>query len=103
MSDFFDLSDCSLPSDKVVEYVHRARRIHKIKGLKLCNNRLNVAGFERMTEFLQGVSNINLANNNLNENIFEVIARNKDRLESLRLINLSHNPITLDKKSAGRM
>jgi hypothetical protein len=29
----------------VVEYVHRARRIHKIKGLKLCNNRLNLAGF----------------------------------------------------------
>jgi hypothetical protein len=56
-----------------------------------------------MTEFLQGVSNINLANNNINEGVFEVIMRNKERLESLRLINLSHNPITLDKKSASRM
>lgn len=77
--------------------------MHKIKGLKLCNNRLNVAGFERMTEFLQGVSNINLANNNLSEAIFDAIVRNKDRLDSLRLINLSHNPITLDKKAASKM
>jgi hypothetical protein len=77
--------------------------MHKIKGLKLCNNHLNVAGFERMTEFMQGVSNVNLANNNLSEGVFEVILRHKDRLESLRLINLSHNPITLDKKAATRM
>jgi hypothetical protein len=56
-----------------------------------------------MTEFMQGVSNVNLANNNINEGVFEVILRNKDRLESLRLINLSHNPITLDKKAAARM
>lgn len=77
--------------------------MHKIKGLKLCNNRLNVAGFERMTEFMQGVSNINLANNCLNEGIFETILKNKERLESLRLINLSHNAINLDKKAAAKM
>jgi len=29
----------------VVEYVHRARRLHRIKGLKICNNRLTTAGF----------------------------------------------------------
>jgi hypothetical protein len=56
-----------------------------------------------MTEFMQGVSNVNLANNNINEGVFEAILRNKERLESLRLINLSHNPITLDKKAAARM
>ena len=45
LCDFFDLSDCNLESERVVEYVHRARRIHKIRGLKICNNRLTNAGF----------------------------------------------------------
>ena len=47
--DFFDISDCHLPSDKLVEYVHRARRIHKIRGLKICNNHLTIQGFDKMT------------------------------------------------------
>lgn len=103
LSDFFDISECHLSSDKVVEYVHRARRIHKIKGLKLCNNRLTVTGFEKMTEFLQGVSNINLANNLVNETVFDVIVKYRERLESLRVLNLAHNPITLDKKANIRL
>jgi len=51
-----------------------------------------------MTEFLQGVSNINAANNLLNENIFDVILKYRDRLNSLKVINLSLNPISLDVK-----
>jgi aryl carrier-like protein len=103
LSDFFDLSDCNLESDRLVEYVHRARRIHKIRGLKICNNRLTTAGFEKMTEYLQGVSNINAGNNDLNELIFEVILRHKERLDSLRMLTLAHNPVSMDKKAAARL
>ena len=49
-----------------------------------------------MTEFLQGVSNINAAYNLLNENVFDVILKYRDRLDSLKVINLSHNPFNLD-------
>ena len=49
LCDFFDISDCNLSSDQVVDYVHRARRIHKIRGLKICNNRLTTQGFDRMS------------------------------------------------------
>lgn len=56
-----------------------------------------------MSEFLHGVSNINMANNMISEAIFDVILKNRDRLESLRVVNLSHNPITLDKKASAKM
>jgi hypothetical protein len=78
----------------VVEYVHRARRIHKIRGLKLSSNHLNSQGFERMLEFLKGVGNINLANNEINETIFDILIKNRDRVDALKIINLSHNPIS---------
>jgi hypothetical protein len=87
----------------VVEYVHRARKAHRIRGLKLCGNHLTTAGFERMIEFLHGVSNINMANNLISESIFDLIVRNREKLEALKVLNLSHNPITLDKKAAARM
>lgn len=63
LTDFFDISECNLSSDKVVEYVVRARRIHRIRGLKLSSNRLTSQGFEKMLDSLKGVGNINLANN----------------------------------------
>jgi hypothetical protein len=63
LTDFFDISDCNLPSERVVEFVQRARRIHKIRGLKLSSNHLNTQGFDRMIDSLKGVGNINLANN----------------------------------------
>ena len=103
LSDVFDISDCNLASEKAIEYVHRARRIHKIRGLKLCSNKLTTAGFEKLTEFMQGVSNINVANNQITEAVFEAILKYRDRLESLKAINLTHNPITLDKKAASRL
>jgi hypothetical protein len=56
-----------------------------------------------MTEYLQGVSNINAANNELNEGIFEVILKNKERLDSLRVLNLTHNPIKVDLKINSKM
>ena len=58
-----------------------------------------------MSEFLQGVSNINAANNELTEGIFEVIVKNKERLDSLRVLTLTHNPINLerDKKAGVRL
>ena len=56
-----------------------------------------------MTEFLQGVSNINAANNLINENIFDVILKYRDRLDSLKVINLTHNPINIDVKILGKM
>jgi len=65
LTDFLDLSDCHLPSDKVVEYVSKARKHHRIKGLKLCDNYLDCRGFERMIDNLKGVTNINLASNQL--------------------------------------
>ena len=83
--------------------MHRARRTHKIRGLKICSNRLTTAGFDKMTEYLQGVSNINAANNELTEGIFEVILKNKERLDSLRVLNLSHNPIKVDLKIISKM
>lgn len=56
-----------------------------------------------MTEFLQGVSNVNAANNEITEGIFDVIVKNKERLDSLRVINLTHNPINLERdKKAGQ-
>jgi hypothetical protein len=52
---------------------------------------------------LQGVSNINAANNLLNENVFEVILKYRDRLDSLKVINLTHNPINIDVKTLGKI
>jgi hypothetical protein len=45
LTDFFDLSDCHLPCEQVVEYVAKARKSHRIKGLKLCANNLDNSGF----------------------------------------------------------
>ena len=45
LTDFLDLSECYLPSEKVIEYVNKARKHHKIKGLKLSSNFLDNAGF----------------------------------------------------------
>lgn len=56
-----------------------------------------------MAEYLQGVSNINLASNNINEEIFDVVFSNRDKLDALKMLNVSHNPITLDKKAASRL
>ena len=44
MSDNFELADCHLPSDKVVEFVVKARHAHKIKGLKLSSNQIDNKG-----------------------------------------------------------
>lgn len=77
----------------MLEYVYRARKIHRIKGLKLASNHLNSQGFEKMIENLKGVGNINLANNEINETIFEILIKNRDKLDALKIINLSHNPI----------
>jgi hypothetical protein len=44
-----------------------------------------------------------MANNVISEGIFEIIIKNRDRLESLRVLNLSHNPITLDNKTTAKM
>ena len=63
LTDFFDLSDCNMPNEKIVEYVYRAKKSHKIKGLKLCSNQMTTEGFEKLSECLRGVCNINLANN----------------------------------------
>ena len=52
---------------------------------------------------MQGVSNINAANNLLNENVFEVILKYRDRLDSLKVINLTHNPINIDVKTLGKI
>lgn len=98
-----DLSECGLPSDKLVEYVHRAKRLHRIKGMKLTRNCLTSSGFLKMAEHLQGVSNINLTSNNINEEIFDVVFSNRDKLDALKMLNVSHNPITLDKKAASRL
>ena len=35
--------------------------------------------------------------------MFEVIVRNKERLDSLRVITLTHNPINMDKKASGKL
>ena len=56
-----------------------------------------------MTEFLQGVSNIKAANNLLKKNVFDVILKYRDRLDSLKVINLSHNPISLDVKALAQI
>jgi hypothetical protein len=56
-----------------------------------------------MIEFLQGVSNINMAGNIISETIFDCIVRNRERLDSLKILNLSHNPITLDKKATAKL
>lgn len=39
----------------------------------------------------------------MSEGIFDVILKNRDRLESLRVLNLTHNPIHMDKKAANKM
>lgn len=87
----------------MLEYVQRARRVHKIKGLKLTSNHLTTQGFERLLQSLQGVGNINLANNELNEGVFDLLLRNRDRLDALKIINLSHNPISFDKKTGAKV
>ena len=45
LTDFLDLSDCNLPNDKIIESISRAKRHHKIKGLKLSSNQMDVNGF----------------------------------------------------------
>lgn len=60
--------------------MHRARRIHKIRTLKIANNYLNPSGFEKMTEYLQGVSFINLVNNKLDETVIDIIYKCKHNL-----------------------
>ena len=54
---------------------------------------------------MQGIANVNAANNELTEGIFDVIVKNKDRLDSLRVLNLTHNPVNMerDKKAALRL
>lgn len=91
MSDVFDISDCDLDDQQILDFVKRARKIHKTKGLKLSGNRLTSVGFDMLIDCLQGVSNINLSNNRIDASIFDVILRNKERLESLRIIHLSNN------------
>lgn len=56
-----------------------------------------------MTQYLQGVSNINAANNLINETVFDVILKYRERLDSLKVITLSHNPINHDKKTAAKI
>lgn len=56
-----------------------------------------------MIEYLQGVSNINLASNTINEEIFDIVYSNRIKLEALKMLNISHNPITIDKKAASRL
>ena len=77
LTDCLDLSECGLSSEQMVEYVVRGRRAHKVKKLKLSNNGLTVGGFVKMIEWLRGVTSINLANNQLNESIFEVLLKYK--------------------------
>lgn len=54
---------------------------------------------------MQGIANVNASNNELTEGIFDVIVKNKDRLDSLRVLNLTHNPVNMerDKKAAVRL
>ena len=56
-----------------------------------------------MLELVKGVANINLANNQISAGGLELIVKNKDKFDMLRVINLSHNSITLDKKSRGKV
>ena len=51
-----------------------------------------------MLEHTKGVTNINLANNQINNTALDVILKNKEKLDMLRVINLTHNLIQLDKK-----
>ena len=44
-----------------------------------------------------------MASNMISEAIFECIIRNKERLDSLKILNLSHNPITLDKRATAKL
>ena len=80
LTDCLDLSGCRLSSEQLLQYVVRGRRAHKVKKLKLSNNELNVQGFIKMIEWLRGVTNINLANNQLNESILEVLLKYKHEL-----------------------
>ena len=52
---------------------------------------------------MKGVANINLANNQISAGGLELIVKNKDKFDMLRVINLSHNSIALDKKSRGKV
>ena len=56
-----------------------------------------------MIDNLKGVANINLANNQLTEAVFDIILKNKDRLDMLRVMNLAHNPISFEKKGRTRL
>ena len=80
LTDCLDLSDCGLSSEQLLEYVVRGRRAHKVKKLKLSNNQLSVQGFIKMIEWLRGVTSINLANNQINESILEVLLKYKHEL-----------------------
>jgi len=39
----------------------------------------------------------------MNENVFDVILKYRDRLDSLKVINLMHNPINIDVKTLGKI
>ena len=103
LTDCFDLSDCGLPADRVIDYVVKARRAHKIKKLKLSNNELTVGGFVKMIEYLRGVTSINLVNNQINESILEVLVKYRHELEWLKAVNLAGNPMNMTQKHMVRL
>jgi hypothetical protein len=44
-----------------------------------------------------------MANNNLSVQSLDTILKNKDKVDMLRVINLTHNAISLDKKAKGKV
>jgi hypothetical protein len=61
----------------VIEYVKKARKIHKTKGLRLLKNELTSEGFEALLDSFVGVSNINVSNNRISEHVLDLMLKNR--------------------------
>ena len=57
----------------------------------MCKNKITDKGFEKLISVCGSVTNLNLSNNMLTEEILNMIVKNRDKLSPLRIINVSSN------------
>lgn len=68
-------------------------KFKRIKGLKLGKNKLTNEGLVRAVDFMPGVTNLNLAFNQLTDDALLNLLAQRQKVPNLRIINLSNNRI----------
>ena len=97
LREVLDLSRCELNDNNIYDYLYEVRKHRKMRGLKLSQNNLTDAGFIKIMDLLNSTSNLNLSYNKMTEEILTLLSKNKDKLATLRIINLSFNQVNEKK------